>query len=73
MSSLAKVNRVLEIFWWSMTIATLILVTVLCIIYGWNKWGFYFVVPILTTLMALMRRFTSKKLSKSEAERDAKK
>ncbi|MCC7453195.1 MAG: hypothetical protein IT222_03425, partial [Crocinitomix sp.] len=37
---------------------------------GWNKWWMYLAVPILTALMALMRRFLRKKLEKSEAIRD---
>ena len=73
MSSLARVNRVLEIFWWSMTVATFALVLVMCFIYGWNKWGFYFAIPVLTAILALVRRFMSKKLAKSEKLRDQQK
>jgi O-antigen ligase len=66
MSGLAKINRVLEIFWWSMTAATLALVLAMCLIEGWSKWAFYFIIPILTIVMALIRRFAAKKLKKSE-------
>lgn len=69
MSSLAKINRVLEIFWWSMAIVTAIAVTILTIMYGWDKWGFYYIVPLLTAFMAVMRRFMSKRLTQSEAEK----
>ncbi len=69
MSSLSKVNRILEIFWWSMTGVTLILVIVLCIVDGFDAWKFFFLVPILTAFLALVRRFMSKRLAKSEAER----
>jgi len=54
MSSLAKVNSVLEKFWWGMTIVSLILVLVFCFMEGFEAWAFYFVVPVLTALMALM-------------------
>jgi len=67
MSSLSKINRVLEIFWWSMTAVTLILVVILSLMYGFDKWGFYFVIPFFTALMALVRRFMSRRLEKSEA------
>ncbi len=66
MSSLAKVNRMLEIFWWSMTIVVVILVTVLSLMYGWDKWALYYVIAVLTALMALMRRFMARRLAKSE-------
>lgn len=69
MSSLAKVNSILEKFWWAMTVATFILVLVMAIMQGFDKWAFYFLVPVLTILMALMRRFMCKKLEKSEAEK----
>lgn len=69
MSSLAKVNSILEKFWWAMTVATFILVLVIAIMQGFDKWAFYFLVPVLTILMALMRRFMRKKLEKSEAEK----
>jgi type III secretory pathway component EscV len=69
MSSLAKVNSILEKFWWAMTVATFILVLVMAIMQGFDKWAFYLLVPVLTILMALMRRFMRKKLEKSEAEK----
>lgn len=71
MSSLARVNRILEIFWWSMTVVTLILVLVLCFIEGFDKWQFFLAVPILTAILAVIRRFMSKRLGRSEAERAA--
>lgn len=70
MSSLAKVNSMLEKFWWLMTAVTLITVVVLCFKDGFDSWGLFFLIPVLTALMALMRRFLRKKLEKSEAERD---
>jgi type III secretory pathway component EscV len=71
MSSLAKVNSVLEKFWWAMTAVTLILVIVLCFMDGFDMWKYYFLIPVLTTIMALMRRFMKNRLQKSEAERDS--
>lgn len=71
MSSLAKVNSVLEKFWWAMTAVSLIMVIIFCFMQGWGKWAFYFIIPVVTAVMALMRRFLRKRLEKSEAERDA--
>mgnify|MGYP000474700276 FL=1 len=70
MSSLAKINSVLEKFWWAMTAVSLIMVLVFCFMQGWDKWGFYFIIPVVTAVMAVMRRFLRKRLEKSEAERD---
>lgn len=67
MTGLAKINRILEIFWWSMAAATLVLVIAMCIIDGWDKWAFYFIIPLLTAVMALIRRFAANRLKKSEA------
>lgn len=73
MSSLAKMNSILEKFWWGMTVVTFILVLVFCFIEGFETWMYYFLVPVLTAFMALMRRFLRKRLEKSEAERDSRK
>ena len=70
MSSLAKVNSILEKFWWAMTAESFIMVLVLCFMQGWDKWSFYFIIPVVTAVMAIMRRFLRKRLEKSEAERD---
>lgn len=70
MSSLAKVNSVLEKFWWVLTAVSFIMVVVFCFMQGWDKWAFYFIVPVVTAVMAVMRRFLRKRLEKSEAERD---
>jgi membrane protein implicated in regulation of membrane protease activity len=70
MSSLAKVNSILEKFWWAMTAVSFIMVLVLCFMQGWDKWGFYLIIPVVTAVMAIMRRFLRKRLEKSEAERD---
>ncbi len=68
---LAKMNRYLEIFWWSMAIVTLLMVVVMIFVDGWDKWGFFLFAPALCALLALVRRFMAKKLQKSEAFRDS--
>jgi membrane protein implicated in regulation of membrane protease activity len=68
--TLARLNRILEIFWWIIAAIMLIVVIVMCIIEGWDKWAFYFLVPVFALFAALMRRFAAKRLAKSEAFRN---
>lgn len=70
MTSLAKVNSILEKFWWAMTVVTFLMVLIFCFKEGFDNWVYYFIIPVLTAFMALMRRFLRKRLEKSEAERD---
>ncbi len=63
--NLARLNKILEQFWWAMAIVSFIAVTYFCISEGWNKWAFYFVIPIIAVLMALVRRFMKNRLEKS--------
>ena len=68
--TLSKLNRVLEIFWWSVAAIMFVLVIIMIFVEGFDKWAFYFLVPIFAVLAALMRRFAAKRLARSEAERD---
>jgi len=68
--NLAKLNKNLEIFWWCMAGISLVLVIILSIMDGFDKWSFYLVAPVLAALLALVRRFLAKRLAKSEAFRD---
>ncbi len=70
---LAKMNRVLEIFWWSMAAVTLIIVFIMTFIDGFDKWAVYYLVPVICVLVAFIRRFAAKKLAKSQVQRDANK
>lgn len=67
--NLARLNKILEQFWWAMAIVSFIAVTYFCISEGWSKWAFYFVVPIIAVLMALVRRFMKNKLEKSSSKK----
>ena len=70
--NLAKMNRMLMIFWFALAIITTIMVIVMGFIDGFNKWAFYFLVPVICLILAVVRRFMWKKLQKSEAFRDSK-
>lgn len=63
--NLARLNKILEQFWWAMAIVSFVAVTYFCFTEGWNKWAFYFIIPIIAVLMALVRRFMKNKLEKS--------
>lgn len=68
--NLAKLNKNLEIFWWWMAGISLILVVVLSVMDGFDKWSFYFLAPAMAVVLALVRRFLANRLAKSEAFRD---
>lgn len=70
---LAKMNRLLEKFWWAIAIITLLAVSYFSYLQGLNKWKLYFIVPVLAVFMALMRRFMKNKLDKSQAQKTKKK
>lgn len=65
--TLARLNRILEIFWWSIAAIMLVVVVVMVALEGADKWAFYFLVPVFAVFAALMRRFAAKRLAKSEA------
>lgn len=67
--NLASLNKFLEKFWWAMAIISFIAVTYFCFSEGWSNWAFYYIVPILAVLMALLRRFMSNKLEKSQQKK----
>ena len=70
---LAKMNKILEKFWWAIAIITLIAVSYFSYVDDLNKWKLYFAVPVLAIFMALMRRFMKNKLDKSQAQKTKKK
>jgi SNF family Na+-dependent transporter len=63
--NLVKLNKILEKFWWTMAVITLLGVTYMAITEGMDKWSFYFLVPFFCVLMALMRRMMAKKMDRS--------
>ncbi len=63
--NLARLNKILEQFWWAIAIVSFVAVTFFAIQEGFNKWAFYYIVPIISVLMALVRRFIKNKLDKS--------
>ena len=66
---LAKLNKILEKFWWAMAIVTLLGVAYMAVTEGMNKWSFYFLVPFFCVLMALVRRMMSKKLDRTKQQK----
>ncbi|MGV6861987.1 MAG: hypothetical protein ACWA41_09455 [Putridiphycobacter sp.] len=63
-------NRILEKFWWAVAIITLVAVIYFSFVQGFDKWKFYFAVPVLAVIMALVRKFMSKKLDRSKATKN---
>lgn len=66
--TLARLNKILEIFWWVVAAITLLIVVLMIFIEGFDKWAIYFLAPIVAILAALLRRFAAKRLGKSELE-----
>ena len=67
-----KMNKILEIFWWFVAIFTFFAVLYFTYLQGFEKWKFYFVVPVLAIGMALMRRFMKNKLGQSNQQKSKK-
>lgn len=67
--NLAKLNKILELFWWAMAIVSFIAVSIFAIQEGLNKWLYYYIVPVLAVIMALVRRFMKNKLEKSTQQK----
>ncbi|MFD1551747.1 hypothetical protein DNU06_02395 [Putridiphycobacter roseus] len=65
--NLARLNKILEQFWWAIAIVSFVAVTFFAFQDGFSKWAFYYLVPIISVLMALVRRFMKNKLDKSSA------
>ena len=66
--TLSRLNKILEIFWWVVAGITLLIVVLMMAIEGADKWAIYLLAPVVAILAALLRRFASKRLAKSEAE-----
>lgn len=68
---LVKVSKFQMFFWFGVSVITLIMVIILYFQDAIEDW--YFAVPFICLGLALLRRWQYKRLSKSAAERDAKK
>lgn len=64
--TLARLNKILEIFWWTVAAITLIVVIIMIFVEGADKWLWSLILPAVAVLAALMRRFAAKRLAKSE-------
>jgi len=67
--NLARLNKILEQFWWAMAIVSFIAITIFSFQEGFGKWALYYIVPIIAVLMALVRRFMKNKLDRSKPAR----
>ncbi len=63
-----RYNRYSEIFWLLVTIVTAVLVIYLCIVEGFEKTKWTFVVPMLTAAVYIMRRSIRKRFERNKAE-----
>jgi cell division protein FtsW (lipid II flippase) len=57
-------NKIMLWFWLSMAIVSGIAVTFMCFTEGFDRWVFYYVVPVLAFLMYVLRKFMIKRMQK---------
>jgi len=67
--NLARLNKILEMFWWAIAIISLVALIIFTIQDGIEKWSFYYIIPVIAALMALVRRFMKNRLEKSAAQK----
>ena len=69
-------NRIMELFWLSITILILLVVTVMCFLEEAERWWQFYFLAIFSTGMWLLRRLVRKRLTRKEevskSEREAK-
>lgn len=69
-------NRIMELFWMSITILIILVVTVMCFLEEAERWWQFYFLAIFSAGMWLLRRLVRKRLEKkeqlSESERKAK-
>lgn len=69
-------NRIMELFWLSITILILLIVTTMCFLEETERWWQFYFLAIFSAGMWLMRRLVRKRLERREqltkSEREAK-
>ncbi|WP_343606409.1 hypothetical protein [Fluviicola sp.] len=60
-------NRIMELFWLSMGILIIIMVTVMCLKESFSSWAVYYIFALMALGTYLMRRFMRKRMEKHQA------
>lgn len=66
------INRIMEIFWLSLGVVSLVAVLYLNFNQGFDKYAFYFVFPAIALFAFMMRRFMRKRVEKTMNKKDKK-
>lgn len=59
-------NRIMELFWLSMGIVIIVLVTFMCFKEGFDSWAIYYVFALMSLGTYFMRRFMRKRMEKHQ-------
>jgi hypothetical protein len=57
-------NKIMLYFWLATGIVSLVIVSFNCLTIGFDKWGFYFSMPIVAFLMYFFKRWMMKRMEK---------
>ncbi|MNU50432.1 hypothetical protein D3C71_393980 [compost metagenome] len=60
-------NRIMELFWLSVGIIIIIMVTVMCLKESFSSWAVYYVFALMALGTYFMRRFMRKRMEKHQA------
>ena len=60
-------NRIMELFWLSMGIIIIVLVTVMCLKESFSSWAIYYIFALMALGTYFMRRFMRKRMEKHQA------
>ncbi|TNE54376.1 MAG: hypothetical protein EP338_07780 [Bacteroidetes bacterium] len=57
-------NKIMLYFWLSVAVISGITITYLCFTEGFDRWSYYYVVPVVSLMMYLVRRWMMKRMKK---------
>ena len=55
-------NKIMLFFWLGFTIVALVFVSYMCIAVGFDRWVFYYTIPVISLMMFLFKRWMMKRM-----------
>lgn len=59
-------NKVMIYFWAALTVVLILVITVMGFKEGFNRWAMYYLLPVLTLFILLIRRFMMRRMKKHQ-------
>lgn len=59
-------NKVMIYFWAALTVVLLLVITFMGFKEGFNRWAMYYLLPVLTLFILLIRRFMMRRMKKHQ-------